>query len=130
MKVGVAPRPIASVALVRDGPRIVTSPIAKRMERTPARIEIRAPQITRERLSRPRSSVPNGCDQLGAFRTWLQSVRMGWAGAARGAGPPRPRRSRRTAIIFTLYQRSILVTRLLNGSLSNTSSLFDPDPGV
>src|SRR5262249_11439107 len=59
--------------------------IAKRIDSTPACIETRAPQMTRESVSRPRSSVPNGCAQLGALRIALQLVAFGSAGASQGA---------------------------------------------
>ena len=59
--------------------------IANRMDTTPACIEMRAPQMTRDRLSRPRSSVPKGCAQLGGFRIVLQLVAFGSAGASHGA---------------------------------------------
>src|SRR5437879_10196112 len=59
--------------------------MASRIENTPACIEIRLPQTTRAKLSRPRSSVPNGCVQLGALRIWLQSVPTGSVRAIHGA---------------------------------------------
>src|SRR5262245_25380578 len=46
---------------------------------------MRAPHTTRERPSRPRSSVPKGCASDGALRIWLQSVRVGSLGAIHGA---------------------------------------------
>src|SRR5262245_22958980 len=59
--------------------------IASRIERTPACIEIRVPHTTRAKVSRPRSSVPNGCARLGALRTSFQSVCIGSAPAIHGA---------------------------------------------
>src|SRR5262245_9932818 len=59
--------------------------MAKRMDRTPACIETRAPHTTRASMSRPRSSVPNGCAQLGALRIALQLVAFGSPGATPGA---------------------------------------------
>src|SRR5260221_7439821 len=52
---------------------------------TPARSEARAPQITRASTSRPISSVPNQCCQLGALRTALQLAASGSYGAIHGA---------------------------------------------
>ncbi len=46
-------------------------------ETTPALSEARAPKITRESTSRPISSVPSQCAQLGALRTAAQSVAIG-----------------------------------------------------
>src|SRR6266705_2111727 len=51
--------------------------MASRIEKTPACIEMRLPQTTRENVSRPRSSVPNGCASVGALRTCFQSVCRG-----------------------------------------------------
>src|SRR5712691_627339 len=59
--------------------------MARRIEKTPACIEMRLPQTTRERLSRPRSSVPSGFAQVGALRTLAQSVRSGSVVAIHGA---------------------------------------------
>src|SRR3990170_4651941 len=59
--------------------------IASRIEKPPACIEMRLPQTTRERLSRPRSSVPNGFAQVGALRILPQSVRSGSVVAIHGA---------------------------------------------
>src|SRR5688500_15232789 len=59
--------------------------MAKRIEKTPACIEMRAPHTTREKPSRPRSSVPKGCAALGAFRSLPQSVRVGSLVAIQGA---------------------------------------------
>src|SRR5437870_3000569 len=59
--------------------------MASRIENTPACIEMRAPHTTREKPSRPRSSVPNGCASEGALRIWLQSVRAGSLVAIHGA---------------------------------------------
>jgi hypothetical protein len=52
---------------------------------TPARIEARAPQMTRESTSRPSSSEPKRCARLGAPRTSLQLVARGSCGAIHGA---------------------------------------------
>src|SRR5262245_48013884 len=46
---------------------------------------MRVPQTTRAKVSRPRSSVPNGCARLGALRTSFQSVCIGSAPAIHGA---------------------------------------------
>src|SRR5438034_1435965 len=46
---------------------------------------MRAPHTTREKPSRPRSSVPNGRAHVGALRIWLQSVRTGSVMAIQGA---------------------------------------------
>ena len=46
-------------------------------ETTPAISEARAPQMTRERTSRPISSVPNQCCAEGALRIALQLVASG-----------------------------------------------------
>src|SRR5712692_3676926 len=51
--------------------------MARRIEKTPACIEMRVPQTTREKVSRPRSSVPNGCASVGAFRIFCQSACSG-----------------------------------------------------
>ena len=44
---------------------------------TPASIEARVPQITRDSTSRPSSSVPNQCARFGALRIAPQSVASG-----------------------------------------------------
>src|SRR6266446_5365915 len=59
--------------------------MARRIEKTPACIEMRAPQTTREKVSRPRSSVPNGCAQVGALRICFQSPWIGSTVAIHGA---------------------------------------------
>src|SRR5262245_34201425 len=59
--------------------------MASRIEKTPACIEMRAPQTTREKLSRPRSSVPNGCAHVGALRICFQSPWIGSTVAIHGA---------------------------------------------
>src|SRR5580765_7480881 len=46
---------------------------------------MREPQTTRAKVSRPRSSVPNGCARLGALRISFQSVCIGSAPAIHGA---------------------------------------------
>jgi len=51
----------------------------------PARIDARAPQMTRERTSRPSSSAPKRCAALGPSRTALQLVSSGSCGATHGA---------------------------------------------
>ena len=50
-----------------------------------ARNEMRAPQISRLKMSRPRSSVPSQCDQEGEELTALMSWAFGGCGATRGA---------------------------------------------
>src|SRR4030095_1606836 len=52
---------------------------------TPASSDARAPQITRDRTSRPISSVPNQCAADGALRMALQLVASGSYGATTGA---------------------------------------------
>ena len=42
--------------------------MASRIEKTPACMEMRVPHTTREKVSRPRSSVPNGLAAVGALR--------------------------------------------------------------
>src|SRR5262245_11037139 len=59
--------------------------MASRIEKTPACIEMREPQTTRAKVSRPRSSVPNGCASVGALRTSFQSVCSGSTLAIHGA---------------------------------------------
>jgi hypothetical protein len=59
--------------------------MASTMENTPACIEMRAPHTTREKPSRPRSSVPKGCAHDGALRILAQSVRTGSLVAIHGA---------------------------------------------
>src|SRR5215831_16329564 len=59
--------------------------IARRTAKTPACIDTRVPHTTRDSTSRPRSSVPNGCAQLGALRIWLQSVLTGLTMPIHGA---------------------------------------------
>src|SRR5882724_13547129 len=59
--------------------------MARRIENTPACIEMRLPQTTREKVSRPRSSVPNGCATVGALRICFQSVCSGSTPAIHGA---------------------------------------------
>ena len=44
-------------------------------EITPASSEARAPKITRERMSRPASSVPSQCNAFGGLRTSDQLLR-------------------------------------------------------
>src|SRR5512138_2323318 len=46
---------------------------------------MRAPQTTRAKVSRPRSSVSNGCASVGALRTSFQSVCNGSTRAIHGA---------------------------------------------
>src|SRR6185295_12477548 len=71
--------------------------IARTTAKTPACIEARAPQTMRERTSRPRSSVPNGCAHVGGLRIWAQSVRSGSLGATHGAPNARIAKSSTTA---------------------------------
>src|SRR5436190_550527 len=52
---------------------------------TPTSIEMRAPWITRERTSRPNSSVPNQCADEGGFRREGRSIVAGSWGAIHGA---------------------------------------------
>src|SRR3989454_9572473 len=59
--------------------------MARRIANTPACIEMRVPHTTREKLSRPRSSVPKGCAHVGGLRIRLQSVLSGSAIAIQGA---------------------------------------------
>ena len=59
--------------------------MASTIEKTPACIEMREPHTTRERPSRPRSSVPKGCAHDGGLRILLQSVRTGSMLAIHGA---------------------------------------------
>ena len=47
--------------------------------------EARAPQITRVKMSRPTSSVPNQCVPVGALRIALQLASMGSNGEMSGA---------------------------------------------
>ena len=115
MKIGIAERPIAIIALGSDGPRKAASAMARirkgaarsasvkremtasvqplrypastpsgtprataiRTDTTPARSDACAPQIMRERTSRPISSVPNGMRRGGGLRTADQSVSAG-----------------------------------------------------
>src|SRR5262249_20101224 len=65
--------------------------MASSTAKTPASIETRAPQTTREKQSRPRSSVPNGWLHVGAFRIWPQSVLTGSLVAIHGAKIATPR---------------------------------------
>src|SRR5688500_16128082 len=71
--------------------------MASRIENTPACIEMRAPHTTREKPSRPRSSVPNGCAHDGALRILLQSVRTGSVVAMNGAPTAMSTKSRTSA---------------------------------
>src|SRR5580765_288134 len=71
--------------------------MARKTANTPACIEARAPQTMRERTSRPRSSVPNGCAHVGALRIWAQSVLSGSRGAIHGAPNARIAKSSTTA---------------------------------
>src|SRR5215467_12634273 len=66
------------------------------MERTPAWIEIRVPQITRASTSRPRSSVPRRCRPEAGLRIWLQSVWLGSYGASHAAPAARAAKARTT----------------------------------
>src|SRR5438477_2888518 len=59
--------------------------MARRMANTPACIEMRVPHTTREKLSRPRSSVPKGWVHVGGLRISPQSVLRGSAIAIQGA---------------------------------------------
>jgi hypothetical protein len=63
------------------------TPISKEMltEMTPAIKEACVPQITRDKTSRPISSVPNQCAALGALRMALQLVAIGSCGEMKGA---------------------------------------------
>ena len=49
---------------------IIASTVAKK----PARIEARAPKTMREKVSRPRSSVPSRCSRDGPARMASKSV--------------------------------------------------------
>src|SRR4029450_4553981 len=71
--------------------------MARTTAKTPACIEARAPQTTRERTSRPRSSVPNGCAHVGPLRIWAQLVWSGSLGAIPGAPKARIAKSSPTA---------------------------------
>src|SRR6476620_4955388 len=55
------------------------------METAPASSEARAPKITREKRSRPDSSVPNQCARDGGLRMAVQLCWAGSYGAIRGA---------------------------------------------
>ena len=46
---------------------------------------MRAPQMSRLRMSRPRSSVPSQCDHEGAALMALMSWALGGCGATKGA---------------------------------------------
>src|SRR3984893_2505144 len=64
---------------------------------SPSSIEMRAPWMTRLRMSRPKSSVPSGWLRLGACRRSLDLTLMGSYGASTGARravATRPRMSR------------------------------------
>src|SRR3954454_3302444 len=56
---------------------------------TPATSDARAPQMTRDRTSRPISSVPNQCAALGALRMAVQLVATGSYGETTGASSAR-----------------------------------------
>src|SRR6266404_9914946 len=51
----------------------------------PTKSEIRAPQIRRERMSRPSSSVPHQCRAVGLCRRFGKSMCAGSCGAIQGA---------------------------------------------
>ena len=53
------------------------SPSAMPTEMTPAISEARAPKMTRARISRPTSSVPNQCSADGGLRTDVQLCAIG-----------------------------------------------------
>src|SRR5215510_3870968 len=58
---------------------------ASRIERTPASKETWAPQMTRDRTSRPRSSVPSQLRASAGLRILDQFVAWGLLGASQGA---------------------------------------------
>src|SRR5947209_6700886 len=51
----------------------------------PTSMEMRAPWITREKMSRPSSSVPNQCAALGGCRREGRLMLLGFCGAIQGA---------------------------------------------
>lgn len=58
-------------------------------EMTPARSDARAPQIMRDRMSRPISSVPSQCAEDGGRRIAVQLVAFGSAMGSTGASSAR-----------------------------------------
>src|SRR5438093_11516849 len=71
--------------------------MAKTMDRTPAWIEMRVPQIPPASPSRPRSSVPRRWTTEAGLRMALQSVWLGSRGASHGAPAARATKARTTA---------------------------------
>ena len=72
-------------------------PAAISTETTPASRLARAPKITREKTSRPFSSVPIQCSSDGALRIVVHDVAIGSYGAISGASAATPMNSTMTA---------------------------------
>src|SRR5439155_11431981 len=81
--------------------------MARTMERTPAWIEMRVPQITRASTSRPRSSVPRRWAPEAGLRMALQSVWLGSCGASHGAPAARATKARTTTAPATAGGRRV-----------------------